>query len=101
MRIRCVDRSDATTVSKTLRSSGIVTSKVAPEKLSIYSGYTEIPYTVKAQGRYHEFGQLLNLLEENPDRFMRVKSLTISNNPRQPSHHPIDVGIATFMFVQR
>lgn len=62
--------------------------------------YKEIPYKIKAQGRYHELGQALTLIEQNPDRFMRVKNFALSNSIDRPSIHPIDMEIATFVFLQ-
>ena len=60
--------------------------------------YTEIPYRIDGRARFHEFGQFLNLIEENPDRFMRVKTFTVENDDTRPSVHPITVEIGTFMF---
>lgn len=70
----------------------------APQNRDIY---TEIPYRLVAKGRYHDFGQYLNMIEENPKRLMRVKTFTVENNDARPSVHPITVEIATFMFNQR
>lgn len=63
--------------------------------------YHEIPYKIKAQGRYHELGQALTMIEQNPDRFMRVKNFTLTNDVDRPSIHPIDLEIATFVFLQQ
>ncbi|MFW6304132.1 MAG: type 4a pilus biogenesis protein PilO [Candidatus Sumerlaeota bacterium] len=63
--------------------------------------YEEIPYKLEAIARYHQFGQFLNIVEENPDRFMRVKSLVLSTDDEDPTLHPIDVQIATFRFISR
>lgn len=60
--------------------------------------YTEIPYKINGRGRYHDFGQFLNLVEENPIRLMRVKTFTIENDDNRPSVHPLTVNIATFKF---
>lgn len=62
--------------------------------------YVEIPYHITCRSRYHDFGQFLNLLEENPDRFMRVKSFTIDNQDQRPSVHPVRVDLATFRFTK-
>jgi len=43
-------------------------------------------------------GIILTLLEQNTDRFMRVKSFKITDNLQRPSVHPIDMQISTFMF---
>jgi Tfp pilus assembly protein PilO len=68
------------------------------DKQAVRSVYTEIPYSITCRTRYHDFGQFLNLVEENPNRFMRVKEFTIENQAQRPSIHPVTVRIATFMF---
>lgn len=60
--------------------------------------YGEIPYIVRADGRYHQIGQFLTLLEQNPDRFMRLKYIKLTNNLSHPSIHPVEMVVATFMF---
>lgn len=59
---------------------------------------SERPFTIRGLARYHEFGQLVNLIECNPERLMRVVSFKLTNNPKRPSIHPMEVGIATFTF---
>lgn len=81
-----------------LRTTGIIQEMVKPERPKDRSQYTEIPYSIKAHGRYHELGQFLTLLEQNPQRFMRVKSFVVENNMDRPSVHPIEMEIATFTF---
>lgn len=81
-----------------LGTTGIIQEEVKPDKTYDRSLYTEIPYQIKAHGHFHAFGQFLTLIEQNPDRFMRVKRLKISNNKGRPSVHPIEMEIATFMF---
>jgi len=88
-------------LNEALRSTGIETRKIAPDKLNPLDRFTEIPYIIEAFGRYHEIGQFLTLVEENPQRFMRVKTLTIKNDENRPSLHPVDVGLATFMFSEK
>lgn len=63
--------------------------------------YTEIPYQIVGRARYHDFGQFLNLIEENPSRLMRVKTFLIENDDSRPSVHPIKVQLATFKFNQK
>lgn len=87
-------------LSEILKATGIRTEKLAPDDVIRFSRFTEIPYSINAIGRYHEFGSFLNLVEENPNRFMRVKTMTIVNDPERPSLHVIDLGISTFMFVE-
>lgn len=81
-----------------LRTTGIIQEIVKPDSVRDRTQYTEIPYTVEAHGRYHELGEFLTLLEQNPQRFMRVRSFSVDNNMERPSVHPIKMEIATFMF---
>ncbi|MCC6546556.1 type 4a pilus biogenesis protein PilO [Candidatus Sumerlaeota bacterium] len=60
--------------------------------------FREYPFTIKGTARYHEFGQLINLIECNPDRLMRVTDFKLINNPKRPSIHPMEVSISTFTF---
>jgi Tfp pilus assembly protein PilO len=83
-----------------LATTGIIQEEVSPDQTAVRALYTEIPYKVSAHGYYHGFGQFLTLIEQNPDRFMRVKKLKIGNNTDRPSIHPIEMEIATFMFNQ-
>ena len=81
-----------------LRITGVQTERVAPGANRVQTLYTEIPYGVVCQCRYHELGQFLNLIEENQNRFMRVNSFDVGNNNNRPSIHPVKIGISTFMF---
>ncbi|MBN1867892.1 type 4a pilus biogenesis protein PilO [Candidatus Sumerlaeota bacterium] len=88
-----------TALSEILKSSGVLTRRLKADNRVYSSRYVEIPYTIEASGQYHEIGSFLNLVEENPERFMRVKKILIQNNPGSPSRHPATLTIATFMFV--
>ncbi|MCB2153981.1 type 4a pilus biogenesis protein PilO [bacterium] len=90
-----------TLLRDSLTKTGVVQTRVAPEAPKRRALYEEIPYSVKGSARYHEFGQFLNLIECNPDRFMRVNGFSLSNDPNRPSIHPMEVGISTFMFRSR
>lgn len=81
-----------------LRKTGIIQEFVKPAPPQDRSQYTEIPYTIEAHGRYHELGQFLTLIEQNPQRFMRIKKFSVDNNLARPSVHPIEMEIGTFMF---
>lgn len=83
-----------------LATTGIIQEEVVPDSTATRALYTEIPYTVNAHGYYHAVGQFLTLIEQNPDRFMRIKKFKMSNNLERPSIHPIEMEIATFMFNQ-
>ena len=78
--------------------TGVRQNKITPKPYKSRTLFTEIPYEVAGNARYHEFGQFLNIIECNPRRFMRVNSLEIRDNPGRPSIHPVTVGISTFMF---
>jgi Tfp pilus assembly protein PilO len=84
-----------------LTNTGVTNLRLAADKINEQSRYAEIPYSIKAEGRFHEYGQFLNLVEDNPERFMRVKSMKVTNNSGKPTMHPINVNIATFKFVLR
>lgn len=60
--------------------------------------FMEYPFIIRGTARYHEFGQLLNLIECNPERLMRVTAFKFSNNDKRPSLHPMEVGISSFTF---
>jgi Tfp pilus assembly protein PilO len=83
-----------------LATTGIVQEEVKPAETVARPSYTEIPYKITAYGHYHALGQFLTLIEQNKDRFMRVRLLKIGINPKRPSMHPIDMEITTFMFNQ-
>lgn len=78
-----------------LEETGINTRVLETKEINSYTEYAEIPYSVAARGRYHEFGQFVNLIEEN-QRFMRVKTFELVNDENRPSLHPIEIGIATY-----
>lgn len=80
-----------------LAKTGVSQNMISKEKTLKRSVYSEIPYKIKGSARYHEFGQFVNLIECNPERFMRVTDFKLSNNNKRPSIHPMDVGISTFM----
>jgi Tfp pilus assembly protein PilO len=84
-----------------LRVTHIEYSELTPLPTVSRSIYAEIPYRIKCQARYHDFGHFLNLIEENPNRFMRVKTFTIENQDNRPSIHPVTIELATFMFVKK
>ncbi|MCX7013977.1 MAG: type 4a pilus biogenesis protein PilO [Candidatus Sumerlaeota bacterium] len=83
-----------------LRKSGVVNHLVTKGQPTERAAYTEIPWSVRGVGQYFEFGAFLNMVELNPRRFMRVKSLKVTNDPNLPGYHPIEVEIGTFMFNQ-
>jgi Tfp pilus assembly protein PilO len=90
-----------TALSQMLQVTRIEYSEMNQEKPQKREVYTEIPYKITCRARYHDFGQFLNLVEENPHRLMRVKTFKIENRDTRPSIHPINVQLATFMFNKR
>jgi Tfp pilus assembly protein PilO len=80
-----------------LSKTGISTQRLTPEVPAEYERFAEIPYSIKASGRYHDFGTFLSLVEQNPERFMRLKTLKLTNDPAHPSFHLIEIGVSTFM----
>lgn len=76
-------------------------TELQPQASQTRTAYLEIPYRILGKARYHDFGQFLNMIEENPDRLMRVRSFTIKNQEGRPSIHPVTVDIASFMFNSR
>jgi Tfp pilus assembly protein PilO len=81
-----------------LRITGVKNQTITPQPYEEHTLYTAIPYDIECSSRYHEFGQYLNLIEENPDRFMRVNNFHIANDDKRPSIHPVSLRISTFMF---
>ncbi len=85
-------------LSDMLQRSSVKVRSVNGEAIQPRSNYTEIPWRVSAMAQYVELGVFFNLVEENPQRLMRVKSFTISNDEELPGYHPVDIQIGTFMF---
>jgi type IV pilus assembly protein PilO len=88
-----------TALSEIQKSSGVSTIRLKADPRVNSSRYVEIPYTFEGTGQFHEIGSFLNLVEENPERFMRVKKIVIQNDAKAPSRHPMTLTIATFMFI--
>ena len=87
-------------LSDILRRTGIQSQSLSSQAPKEYAKYTEIPYFIKASGRYHDFGYFLNLVEEN-ERFMRVRTMKIASDNSRPTLHPIEVDVATFMLEEK
>ncbi len=81
-----------------LKATRVSYSEMTQLPLLERSIYTEIPYQITGRGRYHDFGQFLNMVEENPNRLMRIKTFVIENDDSRPSVHPLKVQLATFKF---
>ncbi|MEQ8820075.1 MAG: type 4a pilus biogenesis protein PilO [Sumerlaeia bacterium] len=87
-----------TVLQENLTKTGLATTRVSPSGVVKRQMYEEYPFAIKGSGRYHAIGQFLNLIECNPERFMRVNSFTIENNDRRPSQHPLSLVVSTFTF---
>lgn len=80
-----------------LKETGLGYNVVKRVKSARRSLYTEIPYEITLNAPYHEIGQFLNLIEENPTRIMRVTLLKIGNKNDTPTIHPITIRVSTFL----
>lgn len=85
-------------IRESARRTGISFSSITPIAIRDRVSYREIPYQIRGNSRYHEFGQFLNLVECHPERFMRINNFMLTNDPARPSIHPVNVEISTFMF---
>lgn len=73
-------------------------TRIEPRSSVSRGRFSEHPFTIRGSARYHEFGQLVNLIEADPNRLMHVTNFRLSNSERRPSLHPMEVGIVTFSF---
>ncbi len=87
-------------LASALQVTQIDYTRLSPNEPNQKIGYTELPYNIVCDGRYHDFGQFLNLIEANPKRFMRVKSFDVKMNPDRPSWHPVQLSIGTFFLTR-
>ncbi|CAN5228733.1 hypothetical protein BH09SUM1_BH09SUM1_11670 [soil metagenome] len=76
----------------------VLFSYLEPGRATKRGRYLEYPFVIRGTARYHEFGQLVNLIECNPDRLMHVATFQLANNDKRPSIHAMEVGISTFTF---
>ncbi len=80
------------------KGSAIVFTNLERGQEKRYDRYAEYPFTIKGRARYHQVGQLVNLIECNPERLMHVTMMDLTNNDRRPSVHPMEIGVSTFTF---
>jgi len=66
-----------------LAKTGVSQNMISKEKTLKRAVYSEIPYKIKGSARYHEFGQFVNLIECNPERFMRVTNAWTNSRKRR------------------
>jgi len=83
-----------------VRRTNLSDIKIGRLKSVPMGAYQEIPYMVTCRARYHDLGQFLTLVEQNPQQIMRVKTLTVSNDKNRPSRHTVVVQVATFVFTE-
>ncbi|HNY26448.1 MAG TPA: type 4a pilus biogenesis protein PilO [Candidatus Sumerlaeota bacterium] len=81
-----------------LRETNIQPTEARPEVLGGGTEYEEIPYSIIANGGYANFRTFLSKVEQNPDRFMRIKTFKIVNSLDRPEMHTVDTKIATYRF---
>lgn len=85
-------------INRMVTETGIPTQQVSPKAHVARSLYTDFPYDIKGTARYHEFGLLLNLIELNKERLMRVKQFDLKNDKQEPIIHPFDLTLASYVF---
>jgi len=83
-----------------IRRTNLSDLKIVRLKNVPMGAYEEIPYTITCRARYHDLGQFLTLVEQNPQQVMRVKTLDVRNDLKRPSRHNVIVQLATFVFVE-
>jgi Tfp pilus assembly protein PilO len=81
-----------------LRETNIQPTEARPEVLGGGTEYEEIPYSIVANGGYANFGEFLDKVERNTDRFMRIKTFKVTNNLERPEVHKVETKIATYRF---
>ncbi len=80
--------------------TGVNFTRLEPTESKSYGPLSYHPFKISGSARYHEFGQLVNFVECNPERLMRVATLTLRNSNSRPSIHPMEIGIGTFTLNQ-
>ena len=58
--------------------------------------YQDVPIQIDAVAGFHQFGSFLSRAEHGP-HVLRVRSLRISGNPREPRRHIIKLVMATYL----
>lgn len=83
-----------------IEGSDVTFTLLEPKPAKTRERFTEYPFALKGTARYHEFGQLVNLIECNPDRLMRVTDFLLTNNDKRPSVHPMEINLTTYTFTE-
>ena len=58
--------------------------------------YQEVPIQIDAVAGFHQFGSFLSRAEHGP-HMLRVRSLRISGNPREPQRHALKLVMVTYL----
>jgi Tfp pilus assembly protein PilO len=89
-------------LANVMKETGVYPVKVLPLSRTVRQFYTEIPYQLECFSRYHDLGELFNLIEESPERFMRIRAFKITNQSdilkERPSVHYGLIEIAAYAF---
>ena len=80
-----------------LEATGVKYNVVLPSKRRVQTIYTEIPYDLELICGYHELGEFISLIEENPDRIMRLNTLSVEQLKGRPTTHKVNLQVSTFM----
>lgn len=80
-----------------IRDTQLSWNELIPVRTREHQMYVEYPYTLDAESSYHDFGGLLNLIETDPDRFMRISRIDFHSEQENPTIHPMNIEITTFM----
>jgi len=64
--------------------------------------FVEYRYQIECLARYHDLGVFFNLIEEHPERFMRVRSFSLDHDSklvsRRPSVHHAKVEVVCYTY---
>jgi len=83
-----------------IRETQLSWNELIPVRTREHQMYVEYPYTLDAESSYHDFGGLLNLVETDPDRFMRISRIDFHSQRENPTIHPMNIEITTFMLTE-
>lgn len=80
----------------------IVPLKVTEGKHLEREFYIEIPYTVECLARYDDLGEFFNMIEEHPERLMRITGFNVVNDSQhtknRPSLHYSTIQVTTYSY---
>ncbi|MEA3328238.1 MAG: type 4a pilus biogenesis protein PilO [Candidatus Omnitrophota bacterium] len=70
-------------------------SKDDPKK----SAYDEIPIQIDMKSGYHQLARFINQIESS-DRLMKIESLKVNFDPRDPGKHTVRIIVSAFVLVK-